>query len=89
MEKQFLALVVREQADGSFTRSIDQRTIDDLPEGDVLVRVLYSSLNYKDALSASGNKGVTKTYPHTRESTRPGLWRRAGQRISSPALKCW
>ncbi|HPO58886.1 MAG TPA: YhdH/YhfP family quinone oxidoreductase [Anaerolineaceae bacterium] len=65
MEKQFLALVVREQADGSFTRSIDQRTIDDLPEGDVLVRVLYSSLNYKDALSASGNKGVTKTYPHT------------------------
>jgi putative YhdH/YhfP family quinone oxidoreductase len=27
--------------------------------------VLYSSLNYKDALSASGNKGVTRTYPHT------------------------
>jgi alcohol dehydrogenase len=31
----------------------------------VLVRVAYSSLNYKDALSASGNKGVTKNYPHT------------------------
>ena len=39
--------------------------MDDLPPGDVLIRVLWSSLNYKDALSASGNKGVTRTYPHT------------------------
>ena len=31
----------------------------------ILIKVLYSSLNYKDALSASGNKGVTKRYPHT------------------------
>ncbi len=37
----------------------------DLPEGDVLIRVQYSSLNYKDALSATGNKGVTRSYPHT------------------------
>jgi acrylyl-CoA reductase (NADPH) len=36
-----------------------------LPPGDVLIRVHYSSLNYKDALSATGNKGVTKKYPHT------------------------
>ncbi len=36
-----------------------------LPDNDVCVRVEYSSLNYKDALSASGNRGVTKTYPHT------------------------
>jgi len=36
-----------------------------LPEGDVLIEVRYSSLNYKDALSASGNKGVTRSYPHT------------------------
>jgi putative YhdH/YhfP family quinone oxidoreductase len=39
--------------------------VDDLPPGEVLIRVLWSSLNYKDALSASGNKGVTRTYPHT------------------------
>ena len=38
---------------------------DDLPEGDVLIRVCYSSLNYKDGLSATGHKGVTKNYPHT------------------------
>jgi putative YhdH/YhfP family quinone oxidoreductase len=31
----------------------------------VLIRVNYSSLNYKDALSATGNRGVTKKYPHT------------------------
>lgn len=39
--------------------------VDALPEGEVTVRVHYSSLNYKDALSASGNPGVTKRYPHT------------------------
>ncbi len=38
---------------------------DALPDHDVTVRVRYSALNYKDALSASGNRGVTKTFPHT------------------------
>ncbi len=42
-----------------------ERSIDDLPPGELLVDVRYSSLNYKDALSASGNPGVTKVYPHT------------------------
>ncbi|GAB6109337.1 YhdH/YhfP family quinone oxidoreductase [Fusibacter bizertensis] len=36
-----------------------------LPDHEVLIEVHYSSLNYKDALSASGNKGVSKNYPHT------------------------
>ena len=31
----------------------------------MLIRVRYSSLNFKDALSASGNRGVTRAYPHT------------------------
>jgi putative YhdH/YhfP family quinone oxidoreductase len=61
----FKALVVRETEQHEFTRSITDRTPDDLPDGDVLVQVQYSSLNYKDALSASGHKGVTRTYPHT------------------------
>ncbi len=38
---------------------------DSLPEGDVLIEVKYSSLNYKDALSYMGNKGVTRNFPHT------------------------
>jgi putative YhdH/YhfP family quinone oxidoreductase len=61
----FKAMVVQEQIDGTFVRQIDERTIDDLPPGDVLIRVHYSSLNYKDALSATGVRGVTKSYPHT------------------------
>ncbi len=62
---QFQALVINEQADGSFTSQISTREVADLPAGEVLVRVQYSSLNYKDALSASGNRGVTQHYPHT------------------------
>ena len=65
MATTFRAMVVEEQADGRYTRTIRERTVDDLPPGDVLIRVLWSSLNYKDALSATGNKGVTRKYPHT------------------------
>jgi alcohol dehydrogenase len=38
--------------------------LDQLPEGELLIQVDYSSINYKDALSATGNPGVTKQYPH-------------------------
>lgn len=65
MSRKFLAMVVEEQADKSFSSSIRERSVDDLPEGEVLIRVLWSSLNYKDALSATGNRGVTRAYPHT------------------------
>lgn len=65
MKNHFDALWVEEQPDGSFQRTIVQRTIDDLPPGDLLIQVHHSSLNYKDALSASGNRGVTRKYPHT------------------------
>jgi len=64
-QKKFKALIVKETEEKKFTREISERSIDELPEGDILVRVNYSSLNYKDALSASGNRGVTKNYPHT------------------------
>jgi acrylyl-CoA reductase (NADPH) len=60
----FHALVVRETEQG-FISQVEERTIADLPAGDVLIRVRYSSLNYKDALSANGNRGVTRQYPHT------------------------
>ncbi|MFP4375134.1 MAG: YhdH/YhfP family quinone oxidoreductase [Spirochaetaceae bacterium] len=60
----FRALRVRER-DGTFTRAVENCRHDELPAGDVVVQVHYSSLNYKDALSASGNRGVTRNYPHT------------------------
>ena len=66
MESQtFRALRIEETADKEHTRKIAARKIDDLPKNEVLVRVHYSSLNYKDALSAIGNRGVTRRYPHT------------------------
>jgi putative YhdH/YhfP family quinone oxidoreductase len=60
----FQALWIEETSSG-VTRRIVTHRVGDLPPGDVLVRVHYSSLNYKDALSATGNHGVTRHYPHT------------------------
>ena len=61
----FKALLVEEAANKQFTLNIVNRSLTDLPENDLLVNVHYSSLNYKDALSASGNKRVSKHFPHT------------------------
>ncbi len=63
--KQFKAFVTTEHKKNVFNSSIQKRNLKDLPDGDLLIKVKYSSLNYKDALSATGNKGVTKKYPHT------------------------
>jgi acrylyl-CoA reductase (NADPH) len=52
-----------EEKDGSFSSSIAQLELQKPAEGFVQIKVSYSSLNYKDALSASGNKGVTRNYP--------------------------
>ncbi|KAA0257339.1 acryloyl-CoA reductase [Deferribacter autotrophicus] len=60
----FKAMVVYEKGE-KFERIIEEKNISDLPDNEVLIRVKYSSLNYKDALSATGHKGVTKNYPHT------------------------
>jgi len=65
MSETFKALWVEEAPEGGVRRSIVERRISDLPPGDVLIDVHYSSLNYKDALSATGNRGVTRRYPHT------------------------
>ncbi len=61
----YKALRVHETEKGTFIRKIETMDTDQLPEGEVLIRVHYSGLNYKDALSAYGNRGVTRRYPHT------------------------
>lgn len=65
MAKNFRALIASETADGRVARDIRERSTADLPAGEVLIRVHYSSLNYKDALSATGHRGITRKYPHT------------------------
>ena len=63
--KNFKALITSQKEDGTFENIVKEKLVDHLPNGELLVRVEYSSLNYKDALSAIGNKGVTREYPHT------------------------
>jgi acrylyl-CoA reductase (NADPH) len=65
MAESFKALLVEKGADGKFTRRVTERSVEALPSGDVLIDVRYSSLNYKDGLSATGNPGVTRNFPHT------------------------
>jgi len=60
----FDCFLVEKDAQGQVRRGPARRTLDELPAGDVLIAVEYSSLNYKDALSASGHPGVTRNYPH-------------------------
>ncbi|WP_193075405.1 YhdH/YhfP family quinone oxidoreductase [Pseudomonas sp. FME51] len=61
---EFKALLVSEEQ-GQFVRRVVSRHVDELPAGEVLIRVRWSSLNYKDAMSASGNRGITRNFPHT------------------------
>ena len=61
----FKAMVVSETAEKTFSREVRERALGDLPAGELIIEVKYSCLNYKDALSATGNKGVTRKYPHT------------------------
>ncbi|MGL5919332.1 MAG: YhdH/YhfP family quinone oxidoreductase, partial [Bacteroidales bacterium] len=53
------------EENGAFISSVVEIPIDTLPTNEVLVKVHYSGINYKDLLSSKGNKGVTKVYPHT------------------------
>lgn len=60
----FRCYMVRRKPDGTLQASVEMAPTSELPEGDVLVRVAYSSLNYKDALSATGHPGITRQFPH-------------------------
>lgn len=60
----YRALIIRED-DGIFTCKEEELNLEDLDKNEVLVRIKYSALNFKDALSMSGNRGVTKNFPHT------------------------
>lgn len=63
MSDKFKALLL-EQAGDKVTKEIRELSIDDLPEGDVLVRVEYSDVNYKDGMVINGIGGLVKNYPH-------------------------
>ena len=59
----FKALMLREQ-DRKVTSAIETLDIDQLPEGEVLVRISHSTLNYKDGMVLNGLGRLVRTYPH-------------------------
>ncbi|MGQ8871850.1 acrylyl-CoA reductase family protein [Paenibacillus sp. TSA_86.1] len=63
MKEQFQAYVIRKDASTGVTASIEELKKEDLPNGDVTVRVHYSSVNYKDGLASKENGGVVRNYP--------------------------
>ncbi len=65
VQETFRALVAEESSEKKIRPVVREVSLSSLPANEVLIRVHYSSLNYKDALSAMGNHGITRNYPHT------------------------
>jgi acrylyl-CoA reductase (NADPH) len=63
MTDSFRCFLVRKVAD-RVEAGVEQRPLRELPAGDVLIRVAFSSLNYKDAMAATGHPGIVKSFPH-------------------------
>jgi acrylyl-CoA reductase (NADPH) len=75
----FRCYVVTKDAAGKVCGEITQRRLSDLPPGESLIHVAYSSLNYQDALAAKGHPSVNQVFPHI-----PGV--DAAGRIASPGV---
>ncbi|MFX3625548.1 MAG: acryloyl-CoA reductase [Ectobacillus sp.] len=62
MTNSFRALVVN-KTENDFSVNVQSLTLADLPEGEVTIRVAYSSVNYKDGLASIPNGKIVRTYP--------------------------
>ena len=60
----FTALVVNKNDEGKTSAAVQQISLDDLPDGDVVVAVDYSTVNYKDGLCIGPGGGLVRNYPH-------------------------
>src|SRR5699024_8461544 len=54
-----------EKEDDKIIRGVKELQETDLPEGEVLIRVRYSSVNYKDAMANMSDSAIIKNYPAT------------------------
>ena len=79
MNEEFSCLMVRSSNAGDISTAVENITRNDLPTGEVLIEVLYSSLNYKDALACQAHPGVVRKLPHV-----PGI-DAAGKVVESSA----
>ena len=78
LPEQFRCYLVTKDAEGRFSGGIAERALEELPKGEVLVRVAYSSLNYKDALGATGHPGVNRAFPYIPGIDAAGVVARSG-----------
>ena len=60
----FNALVVNKDEDGKTSSGVSQVTLEDLPDGEVVVAVEYSTVNWKDGLCLGSGGGLVRNYPH-------------------------
>jgi acrylyl-CoA reductase (NADPH) len=60
----FKGLVVRKDDEGKTSAAVEEIGVADLPEGEVLVAVDYSTVNYKDGLCIGPGGGLVRNYPH-------------------------
>lgn len=63
MNEKYKALQI-DFKNNKYQANIVNLTIPKLQNGQLLIKILYSSLNYKDCLSISGHRGITRNYPH-------------------------
>jgi len=63
MQEKFRALVVDKTESGDVSVKVKELSIDQLPQGDVIIRAAYSSVNYKDGLASTPNGNIVRTYP--------------------------
>ena len=64
MSETFNAYLLRAGADGAVTGAFEAVPVADLPDGDVTVRVAYTTVNYKDGMVMKGIGRLVRTYPH-------------------------
>lgn len=66
MKNTYQAFVVEKNKDKIFSYSVkDDLVVDNLPDADILIRVHFSTINYKDSMSTQGNPAITRRFPHT------------------------
>ena len=59
----FNALVLNKKDDNKAAGKVEEMNISDLPEGDVLIKIHYSTLNYKDSLALTSSSPILKNFP--------------------------
>jgi acrylyl-CoA reductase (NADPH) len=64
LPENFRCFLVKKTGKSQIEAAVESRPLVELPAGDVLVQVAYSSVNYKDVMASQGHPGVARKFPH-------------------------